>query len=174
MKAYNIWDKKPIKINKGSIIIIIIIIHPKQFQISRDIPYGLVKINASYKTASHNDGSTTTFRNVIHSKLACTTNLCFQFRFTVFGMWKCIARRWDPTFRRNLLTRNLWEYWPSIPHGVTLQKPVKSKLKAARSVNFTYVQLKRVNDKKCPVKNPKTFEQHYERNEDTRVLHRNK
>jgi len=41
----------------------------------------------------------------------------------------------------------LKKYLSSIPNGVTLQKPVQSKLKAVRSSNFTYVQLKRINDK---------------------------
>ena len=51
----------------------------------------------------------------------------------------------------------LKKYLRSIPNGVTLQKPIKSKLKAVRSSNFTYVQLKRTNNKKYPLKNLKTF-----------------
>jgi hypothetical protein len=51
----------------------------------------------------------------------------------------------------------LKNYLPSTPNSVTFQKRVKSKLKAVRSSKFTYVQLKRMNGKKCPVKNLKTF-----------------
>jgi hypothetical protein len=51
----------------------------------------------------------------------------------------------------------LKKYLPSIPNGVTLQKPVKSKLKAVRSSNFTYAQLKRLNDKKIPSEEPENF-----------------
>jgi hypothetical protein len=51
----------------------------------------------------------------------------------------------------------LKKYLPSIPKGVTPQKPVKSKLKAVRSSSFTYVQHRRINDKKYPLQNLKTF-----------------
>jgi len=51
----------------------------------------------------------------------------------------------------------LKKYLPSIPNGVTLQKPVKSKLKAVRYSNFTYAQLKGLNDKKIPSEEPENF-----------------
>jgi len=48
------------------------------------------------------------------------------------------AKPADPELKR---------YLPSIPNGVKLQKPVKVRSKGCEILRFTYVQLKRINDK---------------------------
>jgi hypothetical protein len=58
------------------------------------------------------------------------------------------AKPADPELKR---------YLPSIPNGVTLQKPVRSKQKTARSSNSPTFNLRESTIKKCPLKNLETF-----------------
>jgi hypothetical protein len=60
---------------------------------------------------------------------------------------KAYSQEMGPNISAKPADPELKKYLPSILHGVTFPKPVKSKLKAMRSKNFTYFQLKRINDK---------------------------